>query len=243
MAAIGFTIDVKPVQTASDRLNKVGSSVIGPAAVAAINKVLPPTYDTAVKKMLSGINMTRTDVDAEMRIEPASDPLKPEGFIVAGRKTRRPSTMRRFRVGMILQQNRWSNVIVAQKIAANARNVIPPGTAPLPWKLRKGDSLRGVPAGQKFAGLRVEVKKGSVKEAGHWFFLKGKNGVLLPARVKRNAEKKWGRKGKGNIEVIHGPSVWQLFRAQIPGLRDETIATFQKTLDAEIKDLFLKALK
>ena len=102
MASIDLTINVDEVIDATTRIKRVESALVGATAVSAINKVLPRTYDSAAKKMLSGINLPRSDLDDQMSIEKASDPLKPQGAIVASRKTRRPNTMRRYLVGMIL---------------------------------------------------------------------------------------------------------------------------------------------
>lgn len=242
MASIDLTINVDEVIDAATRIKRVESALVGTTAVSTINKVLPRTYDSAAKKMLSGINLPRSDLDDQMSIEKASNPLKPQGAIVARRKTRRPNTMRRYLVGMILAQNTWSQGFVMSQVVKRARNPIPPGTASLPWKIRVGDKRRGIPAGQKARGIEVEVVKGRVKRAENWFLLPTKNG-LLPARVRRNAEKRWGRKGKANYEVIYGPSVWQLFKAQIPGLREGVLADLRKTLDEDIRDEFLKALR
>lgn len=241
MAGLDVTITVDEVLDASSRLARIESSLIGTTAIKSINKVADRTFGIAKMKMLSGINLSEADFTEGMQLDKATDPLKPEATIVGKRKSMRPTTMRRYFVDLILAQNRWSNSFVASKIAAGAHNRIPPGTARLPWKMRVGDKRRGIPAGQKARGVQVEVVRGRVKSAQRWFLLPTKNG-LLPARVKKNAEKRWGRKGRNNYEVVYGPSIWQLFKAQIPGMREGVIEDLRKTLSADIRDDFLKAL-
>ena len=236
-------IDVQEVLKTSDRLKNVDRALIGPTAVKSVNAVTERTFDLARTRMLSGINLNNSDFDSGMKKELASDPNKPEAKIIGLRKSVKPTTLQRYLRGMLTANNRWSNTFVASQIAAGVRNPIPPGRARLPWKMRVGDKRRGIAAGQKAAGITVEVKRGNTIQAGKWFLLHTKNG-MLPAKVINKGIKRWGRSESGGaIKVMRAPSIWQLFKAQIPGMREVVLMDLSKTLDADVREAFLEALK
>lgn len=244
MTSIDLTINVDEVIDAATRLSRIERSLIGATAVKSINKVLPRTYELAERKMLSGIKLDREDFTSQMRVEKATDVLKPEGTIVGDRRTKRPLTMRRFVVGSLLQNVRWSQGFVMSMVAKRMTNPIAPGTTPLKWTVRQGDRSRGVPRGKKIRGIEIEVMKGRPKKliAGDgkdgWILMPTKNG-LLPARAIDPSFKGRGRK----LKVIKGPSIWQLFKAQIPGMRGSVLEDLRKTLSADVRDDILGLLK
>jgi hypothetical protein len=242
--AFDISVDVSEVLKASDLLGRIDKALVGTTAVKSVNKVVERTYALAEVKMLSGINLTQADFQEGMRKELASDPLKPEGAVVGLRKSVRSMTMRRFFIELVLEANRWQNSFVAQKAAQDLRT----GNArsknkPFPWKLRKGDPARKIAPGNKAVCMAVEVTKGRRVYAKNWVLIRGRNGLWFPAKIHKGADKKWGRKGNTNFEFLYGPSIWQLFKAQIPGMRDQVRADLVKTLSDDVRDEFLKVLK
>jgi len=73
----------------------------------------------------------------------------------------------------------------------------------------KGDPSRGIPAGQKAAGVNVDMKVGAAAHSSHWFLLTGKNGITNV----------FYRNGSG-YEFRIGPSPYQLARFQIAAQED-----------------------
>lgn len=112
----------------------------------------------------------------------------------------------------------------------------------------RGDRLRGIPAGQKAAGVSVQVKRGGPRKLLPGAFLiplragkeKGGNdfgifirpGSAAHVEAKRTPGVRIGkhRWGGGKLRHLYGPSVDQIFRRMIPDL----LPQIQEDLDAII---------
>lgn len=224
-SAFRVQIDTTDVLSAADSLEGVTVDQMTRATVAAVNQVAGRGYATARKKMIAGINLTDEYLQQRMQFEPATDPRRPVAYVVArGRNT----TLGSYGSRQVIQPVRWPNgSFTPGAMAANPRK---PGTL-LPWKERKGDSLRGIPVNQKQAGLSVEVTRGKRKTISYAFLIP-KNGVMLSVKRKRGTRNK--------IETLYGPSVYQLFRAS---LSDDFLRALADDLSTTALDLTYEELK
>lgn len=101
----------------------------------------------------------------------------------------------------------------------------------------KGDPSRGIPAGSKAAGVRVQVKRSAATRQPKWFTMKLRRGDRAGADVGV-----FVRTGPNSVRHIYGPSPYSLFRHQI-GVQLEDIADdLRLTADASIADQLTRAL-
>jgi hypothetical protein len=93
----------------------------------------------------------------------------------------------------------------------------------------KGDPSRGIGAGQKQAGITVEVTRGKRKSFAKAFTMtllgSGKTGVFI-------------REG-GRIKHLYGPSVYSLFRYQVEGsleqIADDLLGSVSRRVDEAVQ--------
>lgn len=95
-------------------------------------------------------------------------------------------------------------------------------TAPAP-RGRKGDSRRGVPPGQKAAGVSVAIRRSSSTTQPKWFTMRLKAGGDAGQNVGV-----FVRTGRG-LKHIYGPSPYSLFRHQINTHTDELTEDLRTT--------------
>lgn len=92
----------------------------------------------------------------------------------------------------------------------------------------------GIPVGSKQAGVTVDVK--SPKTVDDWF--------MLPLRQGNAQGEKLGvfSRKNGRLKHMYGPSVYQLFRYQIPRIEDEVGEQLQgevlRQVDLEVRKIF-----
>ncbi len=103
-------------------------------------------------------------------------------------------------------------------------------------KRAKGDPSRGIPAGQKAAGLHVVVKSGADMPYGFLVPLKGGNGFGVFTRIK-------GTTAKSAIRHRYGPGVDQAFNVILRTLGPEVADDLVKQAALELDAAIEKALK
>jgi hypothetical protein len=201
LSSFSVTVDTIAVEEVAQSLGRIDGAALGRAAMTAVNTVAEQAFNDARKKMNEGINLTDAYLQANMSFTPATDTVKPTAVVTARREH---STLTRYGAQQLTKPVRFPNgSFTSGTMGKNPRKA----GAMLPWKLRTGDESRGIPVNMKQAGLSVEVTRGSRKPISYAFVIRGRNGNLLTAKRVPGTRRK--------IEVLYGPSVYQLFRAAL----------------------------
>ena len=206
--AFGVKIDVSEVEDFAAKLGGMSPASIGALLVGAINDATDSAYELARKTMLGGINLTDTYVRSRMQVEHATVG-KPEATITAFGDKAHLTGLSHY--GAMMQ----------------TRAVQHPGRS-------RGDPARGIPPGQKSAGVSVEVIKGKRESFSHGFFMPGKidseGNPLVFAR----------KKGTNKIVSRRGPAVYMLFRVAAGAVEDQVYGDLQQRVVAEAERQFQK---
>lgn len=234
MSAVEIRIDVAEIESMAADLVKLDGRAIGAAARRAVNTVAQASMRAVVSRITKGINLTpqyvqdrmyvepaRTDAAAVFRAEiiaPGPRSARAKGRVTAGGAV---TSLRNYAPVQLMQPVKYGNDRIASKIGKFGPNPRKAG-AFLPWKLRTGDPMRGIPVGQKQAGVSVEVTRGQRKRIGL------RNVFLMPLR--RGKALDTSRLGvfsrdpgdpKKAVQLRLGPAVYQLLRSTAPGMVPE----------------------
>jgi hypothetical protein len=243
MATLDIRIDVTEIEALADRLVSLDTRQIGDAARRAVNKVGKASVDVVVSRLTRGINLTDEYVRERLYFEPsraeATTVFRAEIVAPGPRSQNRNrvasgtvTSLRNYSPQQLMRPVRYSNDVIASKIGKLGPNPRKDG-AFLPWKARIGDQMRGIPVGQKQAGVSVEVTRGQRKKIGL------RNVFLMPLRRGKSLDR--SRLGvfsrdpgdpKKAVQLRLGPSVYQLLNATAPAL----IADIQIDLRAAVLD-------
>lgn len=130
-----FTIDVRELARAADRLSRVDDAMLDKSMVGELNKIVDETFDDARGRMNAGINVTDAYMRSKMDVIHATPErgLRAEIIARGGRSDQSP----------------LGRYFVAQNTVAAPR--------------AKGDPSRGIGPGRKRAGVTVEVSRGAPK--------------------------------------------------------------------------------
>jgi hypothetical protein len=233
MPSISVESNFKALELAAAAVRKLTGEVVAQTALKSINSTLESIYPQAIDLMIGGINMSEADVRQRLRINSANDSARPQGSIVAAKHDSRGTTLASYGVKVETRPVNWSN----ERIAALG---VPIGPWPL-WTLRKGDSKRGIPAGEKFAGFSASVKRGvrtSFPTANTYATLIPVRGRLLPVKINRSV------KGKGRLgAALYGPSVLQLFRHNLGVLAARALLELDSKFAADLNSEVDRVLK
>lgn len=259
---MGFAVKVNAIAVvkAGDNLLKIDNASIGNASLRAVNEVAERSFDLAIKRMTERVNLTQDYVQKNMGIEAANDPGKPKATIIAfrsgGRRRVRPVNLRQYNPIFAIERNKYQNPSAdgkrkrfTMKDGRQAMSPIGPNPrkpgARLPFILRTGNPLLGIPVGSKQGDVSVEVLKGARKvirpsSAGFKPFLQRMpNGELL---VMRRTSKNGGKGNKGKIEALYSLSTWQLFRNaardMIPEVQEDLANTVAREIQVEVDEAF-----
>lgn len=272
MAQPLITIDVTQIEALAERVLRLDSSLLGQVALRSVNRTAQAGFKEAKRQMLSGVNLSQRYVDERMDVEEATDPQNPVATIIAFRPggKRRPATkpvnLRQYDPQIKRQPNNWTNDGALRRTGAQVfrptkgspasggvgpkpkgrsfyENPRKPGTS-LPFYPRIGNSVLGIPAGQKVQSISVEVTRGQRKALRSRngfkpFMQRMPNGEIL---VMRRVSKGGGKGNKGKIESLHSLSVWQLFNFNkakvIPLIAQDLQNTVMDELGAELDKVF-----
>lgn len=206
-------IDASQVVKLGERLAQASGEEIGRASVTALNEVVDRTYELARDRMIAGINLSDDYLRRRMTVAHAT-PGKPVASITASGARNDMSVLGRFDA---------KPVLVANKKKTNAGAV---GPRKLPF-----------PAGQKQAGVTVEVTRGQTSDG----FVP--RGFLLPlnkgTEAGGNGLGVFARTKEGKLRHRYGPSVYQLFAYQVERVIGDVTDDLEDTL-AEQVDLALR---
>lgn len=175
-----FSVDIKDVQAQAERLAKAENLSQDVALIRTLNAVVDDVYETARGRMNAGINLTDSYLQSKMAVVHATPGRGLSAEIIARGGSSDQSPLGRYYVG--------------------------PATTSAPRA--KGDAARGIPAGQKRAGVKVEVTRGQIKTL--------KNAFTMPLRAGSTAGGNgigvFTRSRYGVVRHRYGPAVYQLFR-------------------------------
>ena len=196
-SAFTVKIDVSQLDGFAAKLDRLTPEQIGALTVSAINDATDSAYELARTRMLATINLTDAYVRRKMQVEHATAARPMASITASGGK----SDM---------------TVLSHYGVMQDTQSVLHPSRS-------RGDAKRGIPAGQKSAGMSVEVTRGSRAMIEHGFTMPGKKdreGNLLV----------FTRDKAGKIKARTGPSVYQLFRAAAGAIGDEVTDNLEATL-------------
>lgn len=235
--SIAIQVDTSDlIALARDVEDATGVITIG--AARGLNAVAERTRETSVRQVVSQVHLTEQYVDprVELRDADRATPNDLRAVIrapVRGTRLDRYSTTRQ-----VTQSNVWTKAKFDAQFGG--RWVSPrPGLPRMPWKERTGDPLRGIPAGQKPAGIFANVSRG--KGGGvisGAFIVKFKAGKSAdaggPAVVLRK---------NGKITPAYGPSVDQVVKGVWRDIEQDVAEELQTTIAAEVAAEVDKALR
>lgn len=108
-------------------------------------------------------------------------------------------------------------------------------TAPAP-RGRRGDSARGIPPGQKAAGVSVSIRRSGANVQPRWFLMRLKAGTTAGQNVGV-----FVRTARG-LKHIYGPAPYSLFRYQVNTRTDALTEDLTNTAAERIGSSVQKAL-
>ena len=209
---VQFKIDAREVAGLADRLaSATDAAGLAREIAGTLNQQVQSAYKLSKDSILSGINLTEPFVDSRMEVRPASEKnftaetnLSHYGAQVGDRKVN------------------WTNEWIDENIGK---------FGPWPgWTRRQGNPGLEIEADRKAYKVSAEVTRGSRKSVGHKFMIPGiVNKTDGTPVVFRNVGP-GGKGGKGRIEPVHGPSVYQLFRHAMPLVEKQVADDLQSAL-------------
>lgn len=227
-----ITLSVKANVTAAvqvaEAVTRLGSGTRS-AQVRAVNQMARKVRNQSVSGVVSQVNLTRTYVDPKIELKQLATFDNPKAVIAA---PVRGVLLSRFGARSMSAKNTWDEAKYRRTFGGTQSLVKPNPRAPaMPWTPRKGSTLRGIPRGQKAAGVKATVKAGSTGGALPFAFLatlqvSGALGVLT--RIK----------GTRKLRARYGPSVDQVVKGYWRENEGDFAAELEretvKQLDAEV---------
>jgi hypothetical protein len=171
---------------------------------AQVNKLIGEVYILSQDRMLSGINLSKAYADRRMELNPAKDRENIKAEIVA-----------KGGGAYMTALSHYSPEQLRKPVKNSKRS--------------KGDSARGIPAGQKTAGVSVEVLLGvrtTLKTSRAFLHPTKKDSEGNPLIFKRVGGST--KTGRDQLARLLGPSVYQLFAFAIKAIDETTADTLQK---------------
>ena len=215
-SAFTVKIDVAPVSDLADKLSRLSPERVADMIVSPINDTALTAYELSRKTILNGINLTDGYVQDRMQLELAKA-RSPVATITAFGGKDRITSLSHYGAMQGMQ------------------SALHPQRA-------KGDAVRGIPAGQKAAGMPVEVVIGNRKVIQHGFTLLKKD----QKQVIRDGEGNpvvFTRSLDGRIRSRTGPSVYQLFHVAGAKIESQVYDDLEQTLVSAVELEFLQEFK
>ena len=213
--AFSVKIETSTVEALADRLGEINAARLGETLVDTINEVADSAYELSRRTITTGINLTDAYVQRRMELKPATK-ARPTAEIVApfGKKNLTNLSHYGAQVGETKPVN-WTNERIADEVFGGTARFGPwPG-----WTKRTGTAHMGIPEGRKAYKMTAEVARGSRKSIGKKFTLPGKRDTEgNPLVFERTGP--GGKDGKGNLQSLLGPSVYQLFRVAAENIEE-----------------------
>jgi hypothetical protein len=209
-------IDSADLARAGARLGELTGEELGKVIVTSLNDVIDSAYDLARNRMNAGINVTDDYMRRTMSVEHATAQRPMAAIVARGTLTGISHFKPEQRMQPVLRPNR-----------------------------SRGDPARGIPRGQKTAGVSVEVTRGARKalKSSRVFIAPGLRDTEGNPLVFRR-EGGSTRSGKDKLQRLLGPSVYQLFAYQVKGVfLEETEEALAETLADQAEAALQKALE
>lgn len=207
--AFSIQVDIAQVEHLADKLAGLSPERVGELMVEAINATTDTAYELSRKAILSGINLTDSYVQSHMVIEKATAQNPTAAIVAFGSR------------GHITGLSHYGAMQLKQNTLHPSRS--------------RGDPARSIPAGQKAAGMSVEVTRGSRKPLAHGFTMPGKKdsdgNPLVFTRDRNN-----------KIRSRSGPSVYQLFKVAIPLVENQVYGNLERAVLDAAEQQFAKEL-
>lgn len=225
MSLTVFKIEIgtTELEKVAESLSKITPEALGGAALRAVNHTVESAYDLARSHMIANINLSDAYIQSHMRVDPATDLNNPVAEIV----TTNAGTTDAGRGSTLSPTYGAKLSVVAVKHP----------------KRSKGWAKMGIPAGMKAAGFDVSVKKSESAHfqqsasGGHYSFLAPFGGYKFGVTRLKGVDPD----AKGAMQVLRGPSPYQLFKATVPHIYSQVEADLSKALSAEV-DVILKGI-
>lgn len=214
MTSFIFTANTREVERLAVTIGQLPNVVAGRVIVTALNSVVERTYDLSRRRISAGINLTDDYLRRRMVVEYAT-PRKAEASIISPGGKGYQTQLSHYDATQEVKPVTWSNATILGMGKKFGRW---PG-----WTQRIGRPSIGIQPDQKNAGRGAEVSRGSRKSLRSAFALPGRKDSEGNYLVFR-------RDSNGKVNSLLGPSVYQLFRYQIPLIEDEVAADLEQEL-------------
>lgn len=205
-----FSIDVTETLELRSRLGQLGDLTQDAAMLRDLNAIVDDVYETARGRMNAGINLTDAYLRSKMSVIHATPQTGLKAEIVAR--------------GGRADQTPLGRYFVGQETVDAPR--------------AKGDASRGIPAGRKRAGVKVEVSRGSAKTLANAFTMPLRAG----GTVGGNGLGIFTRSRFGVVRHRYGPAVYQLFRVAADELVTSVGDTVEQRLGAAAQNALEQAI-
>lgn len=186
MTTLTVTAETLAVAALGNRLGRLDAQSFGQGVLKAVNETMVRTDESAMGRMLSGVNITQQQVDKRKELRPATDAAQPVAHIIVRKSN---ATLASFGAREAPVAVNWSNARIREL-----------GRTPVPreqvrgnpmnkgiWTLRTGVPSVGIPADLKRHGITVEVTKGAPKSLAHGFLIKRGTNMIAMKRSKNGA--------------------------------------------------------
>lgn len=237
-SAFSITIDAAAVEQLADKLGDVDSSALGARLVETVNDVAESAYDLSRRTITTDINLTDAYVQRRMELRKATA-SKPVAEIVApfGKKNLTNLSHYGAQVGETKAVN-WTNERIIAEVFGGEEKFGPwPG-----WTRRTGTRHMGIEEGRKAYKMVAEVTRGKRVSIGKKFTLPGKRDTEgNPLVFERTGP--GGKSGKGSIQALYGPSVYQLFRVAAERIEERVTDDLRDAVVEAAERAFEEALR
>lgn len=205
-----FLIDLDELTGLTKKLSGAEGLGQAPEMVRELNNIVDQVYETARGRMNAGINLTDAYLQKHMAVQHASAAkgLTAEITAFGGKSNQTP---------------------LGRYFSAQV-------TAPAPGA--KGNPSKGVPAGQKAAGVSVQVRRGAPRVLPGAFSMPLRSG----AEAGGNGLGVFTRSKYGLVRHRYGPAPYQLFRVAAGEIENTVGDTVEERLGSLAQQLLEKAL-
>lgn len=199
-------VDVNKVLSLGQNLDEIDGQMLAEIGTQAVNEVADRAFALAKRRMLQGLNLNEAYVNRRITVRKAQVSARPRAVVTSA--------------GDVTTLGHYGATVVTRSVKHPKRS--------------KGNKPLGIPPGEKQGGVQVEVTRGNRKIVREGFddvfrvakFRDSDGNPLIFQRIKgsKNAS------GKEKLKVLYGPSVYQLFKYQIPLIRNEVEDDLEETI-------------
>lgn len=225
MTTFVFTADTQATERLAKVIGQIPEALTGRVIVTSLNAVAERTYDLSRRRITEGVNLTDDYLRRRMVVRPATV-SKPEAVIEASGAKSLMTQLSHYDAQQAVQPVTWNN---ARILGMGKKFGKWPG-----WTERIGRPSLGIQPNDKAAGRSAEVNRGTRRLQ--------RSAFALPGRKDSEGNYLIFRRNNGKITSLLGPSVYQLFRYQIPLIENEIMADLEQELLDNAQTELQKAL-